>query len=423
MQNFVNAILDGEPLIAPGEEGIHSVELANVILYSSLMDKTIQLPMDSAGLRKEAQRIDCRIHVRRKKWSKSSVTKILPHHSEQIIGAFDDLHRHRRRSGKHNRGPNRGHQDLGWSYLEPRGVEVPGFPKANFHDIPDQAFDLTQCELWQTARIGVYCFGSTIMNWSKNIQDAFELTLAEVKRAIPRMQRLGTKYVRIMSFKPGDEEYRTPTEVFRRVRDVTNMFLDAGLQPVHENCMNYGGMSWQHALELLDRCPGLKWVFDTANPIFNPDRSKSKPWPKQDPWEFWEHVRDHVVHIHVKDATWNPAKNDADYNWPGEGQGRVEDILADAISRGYRRRDLNRTPHGRRIPRQPVQSFLDRGDEQKLRRIRETLGGAFSQGHGRKARVVRLSIHRACWGIVIYLPATCPPSENPWVGGLGTAAF
>jgi predicted dehydrogenase len=32
MQNFVNAILDGEPLIAPGEEGIHSVELANVIL-------------------------------------------------------------------------------------------------------------------------------------------------------------------------------------------------------------------------------------------------------------------------------------------------------------------------------------------------------------------------------------------------------
>jgi predicted dehydrogenase len=49
VQNFVNAILDGEPLIAPGEEGIQSVELANVILYSSLMDKTIQLPMDSAA--------------------------------------------------------------------------------------------------------------------------------------------------------------------------------------------------------------------------------------------------------------------------------------------------------------------------------------------------------------------------------------
>ena len=49
VQNFVNAILDGEPLIAPGEEGIHSVELANVILFSSLLDQTIRMPMDSAA--------------------------------------------------------------------------------------------------------------------------------------------------------------------------------------------------------------------------------------------------------------------------------------------------------------------------------------------------------------------------------------
>ena len=46
-------------------------------------------------------------------------------------------------------------------------------------------------------------------------------------------------------------------------------------------------------------------------------------------------MRDHVAHIHVKDATWNPGKNDADYNWPGDGQGCVRDILADAFQRGY----------------------------------------------------------------------------------------
>lgn len=225
-------------------------------------------------------------------------------------------------------------RELGWKHIEPRGVEVTGFAKANFHDIPDAAFDLAVKQL-EDARLQVYCFGSTVMNWAKKVSDPFDVTLAEVRRAIPRMKRTGAKFIRIMSFKPGDEEFKTPPEVFRRVRDVTNMFLDEGLQPVHENCMNYGGMSWQHALELLDKCPGLKWVFDTANPIFNPDRSKPKPWPRQDAWEFWEHVRDHVVHIHIKDATWNPAKNDADYNWPGEGQGRVRDILADAIARGY----------------------------------------------------------------------------------------
>jgi sugar phosphate isomerase/epimerase len=42
-----------------------------------------------------------------------------------------------------------------------------------------------------------------------------------------------------------------------------------------------------------------------------------------------------VEHIHIKDATWNTDKKDADYNWPGEGQGRVHDILSDALKRGY----------------------------------------------------------------------------------------
>jgi len=49
VQNFVNAILDGEPLIAPGEQGIHSVELANVMVYSSLLGQTMELPMDGAA--------------------------------------------------------------------------------------------------------------------------------------------------------------------------------------------------------------------------------------------------------------------------------------------------------------------------------------------------------------------------------------
>jgi predicted dehydrogenase len=47
IQNFVDAILDGTPLIAPGAEGMGSVELANVLLYSSLIGQSIELPMDS----------------------------------------------------------------------------------------------------------------------------------------------------------------------------------------------------------------------------------------------------------------------------------------------------------------------------------------------------------------------------------------
>jgi len=57
VQNFVNAILNGERLIAPGEEGIHSVELANVILYSSFMEQTVEMPMDSGAYEKKLNQL------------------------------------------------------------------------------------------------------------------------------------------------------------------------------------------------------------------------------------------------------------------------------------------------------------------------------------------------------------------------------
>jgi sugar phosphate isomerase/epimerase len=221
---------------------------------------------------------------------------------------------------------------LGWKHIEARNVEVPGFPKGNLHDIPDAAFDIVVNKLIE-AGVQIYCFGSAIANWGKKIDQPFDLS--EVERAIPRMQRLGTKYIRIMSYAVREDEDQLAPERFRRLREITRRFLDVGIQPVHENCMNYGGMGWPFTLELLENVPGLKLVFDTANPVFNADRSKPKPFPQQDPWEFWSNVKQHVMHIHVKDAIWNPAKKDADYAWPGEGEGAVRKILKDAFATGY----------------------------------------------------------------------------------------
>lgn len=56
-QNFVDAILDGTPLIAPGAEGLHSVELANAMLYSSLTDQTVTLPLDGAAYEAKLQEL------------------------------------------------------------------------------------------------------------------------------------------------------------------------------------------------------------------------------------------------------------------------------------------------------------------------------------------------------------------------------
>lgn len=59
LRNFVAAIREGVPLVAPGEEGIHSLALINAILMSALEDRAVTLPMDSsryARLLKRRQR-------------------------------------------------------------------------------------------------------------------------------------------------------------------------------------------------------------------------------------------------------------------------------------------------------------------------------------------------------------------------------
>ena len=223
-------------------------------------------------------------------------------------------------------------KELGWKHIEARSVKVEGFPKANLHDLDEAALDIVEQKLAQ-AGVKVYALGSTIANWSKKVEDPFDLS--DVERAISRMQRLGIKFVRIMSYAVREGEDQMEEERFRRVREITKRFVDAGLTPVHENCMNYGGMSWRHAQKLLENVPGLKWVFDTGNPVFNDDRSRPAPHPKQNPWEFWTHVKEHVAHIHIKDAIWSPEENDADYTMPGNGDAEVKRILKDAFAGGY----------------------------------------------------------------------------------------
>jgi predicted dehydrogenase len=45
-QNFVNAVLKNEPLIAPGVEGVRGLEIGNAMLLSGLRRKPVDLPID-----------------------------------------------------------------------------------------------------------------------------------------------------------------------------------------------------------------------------------------------------------------------------------------------------------------------------------------------------------------------------------------
>jgi len=221
-------------------------------------------------------------------------------------------------------------KELGWSNIESRNIDG-----VNIHDLDEKAFDVV-CGKLDDAGVKINCFGSAIANWAKSIENPFDEDLAAARRAIPRMKRLGTKMIRIMSYPPLKDrpmEDQMAEERFARLRTLVSMFSDAGIDVLHENCMNYGGQGWKYTLRMLEAVPGLKLVFDTGNPVNTDDRDN--PGKRQSAWDFWQHVKQHVVYIHIKDGV--PGKGDkrTDWCWCGEGDGDVERIVRDALAGGY----------------------------------------------------------------------------------------
>ena len=245
-------------------------------------------------------------------------------------------------------------QELGWQYISARGIDG-----KNMHDLSDSEFDTARGQL-EDAGIRIAEFGSLIGSWSKNIKSDFALTLDEVDRAIPRMQQLGTNIVRVMSYAQqpwGENQYEQ--ERFRRLRAITARFSQAGITTAHENCMNWGGFSSGHTLRLIEEVPGLKLIFDTGNPVFQRDRSSAlqdgqrtsiasassaaaegsqgKPTESwQDAWQFYQAVREHIIHIHIKDCR-NPVNDnqEPEYVFPGQGQAYIPAIIDDLKKSDY----------------------------------------------------------------------------------------
>lgn len=223
---------------------------------------------------------------------------------------------------------------LGWENIESRSVNG-----KNIHDISDEEFDYVYGKL-QDSGVKINCFGSAIANWAKEITDPFDSSLEEAKRAIPRMKKLGTKLIRVMSFhamydKPGTKEAQMFDERVRRMKILKQMFDDEGIEMLHENCMNYGGMGWEYTLDLVEAIPGLKLIFDTGNPVFLRDYMQKDKNVKQDAWEFYKHVKDHIVYVHIKDGYFDEKAGKQMFTYPNIGNGYVKEILTDLIKDGF----------------------------------------------------------------------------------------
>lgn len=224
---------------------------------------------------------------------------------------------------------------LGWDYISLRMIDG-----TNIHDLSEAQFE-SVCEALAEANIKVAEFGTMIGSWAKTIHSDWDLTLAEIERCIPKMQKLNVKYARIMSYAQctwGEEQFEK--ERFKRLREITSRFKDAGLESLHENCMNWGGFSADHTLRLLEKVPDLRLVFDTGNPVFERDRSQPQPsqsdhFPWQDALSFYNKVKHAIAHVHVKDGIMHNEEGEPEYTFAGEGQGHTKAIMADLMANNY----------------------------------------------------------------------------------------
>lgn len=231
-------------------------------------------------------------------------------------------------------------KQLGWNYIELRAIDG-----ENINYISEAKFDEVVEKLKQSS-IRVNCIASSIANWNKDPRkdEDFEKSFDELKRAIPRMQRLGTNMIRGMSFALLEDSYNDEDLeklIFKKLKILVEICQDAGIFYLHENCMNHFSQSYEHMKRLIDRInsPAFKILFDTGNPPITDNRMGQNPFRKQDSWEVYCYLKECIYHVHIKDCKFIRERDDvfpeAKYTLPGEGDGNVRRIVKDLLRRGY----------------------------------------------------------------------------------------
>ncbi|MBN1675394.1 MAG: sugar phosphate isomerase/epimerase [Kiritimatiellae bacterium] len=211
------------------------------------------------------------------------------------------------------------HKELGWDMIELRQVD-----NTNVTELTDKEFDKVYAALTE-AGIKVPSFASPLCNWARPITTDFSVDVEELKRAIPRMQRLGAKTIRIMSYTNVKENPWSQAdwkkEVVRRIKELARMAGDGGITLAHENCHGWAGQSPDTMVELIKSVdsPHLKLLLDTGN--FSGKRGES--------WAMYEKIRPHIAYVHMKD------RNEEKATFPGEGNSEVKRIAKALIDSGY----------------------------------------------------------------------------------------
>jgi sugar phosphate isomerase/epimerase len=214
------------------------------------------------------------------------------------------------------------HKELGWEYMELRNIDG-----ENLTMVSDTKSDEIYGKVTESG-LKVSCFSSAIANWATEISGDFKKDVDELKRAIPRMHRFQTKYIRVMSWPNNKENPLTDegwkSEAIRRMKELSKMAEDAGIILAHENCNGWGGLGAENMIRLYEgvNSPAFKLLYDTGNVVAH---------KTGDPWKFYLRLKPLIEYVHIKDYRSGGEKA----TYPGEGDAKVKDVLADLKKSGY----------------------------------------------------------------------------------------
>lgn len=165
------------------------------------------------------------------------------------------------------------------------------------------------------------------------IDEPFEPHLEKFGRAIELCRVFGTPNIRIFSYYPpqGSEwndvaaAYRQ--EVMDRMAEKCRRAEKAHVRLLHENEHRIYGDSPDRVVDVMSTILGqfksspLVAVYDPANYVYC----------GYDPIEGWERSKQWTGHFHIKD--WKAGAPHG--SLPGEGEGQIPKVIADAVKRGY----------------------------------------------------------------------------------------
>ena len=159
------------------------------------------------------------------------------------------------------------------------------------------------------------------------VDEPFGPHLEKFQRAIHLCKVFGTPNIRIFSYYPPENFTGdwTPfrTEVLNRMRTKAEIAEKNGVTLFHENEHRIYGDSPERVADLFTsvKSPCFKAAYDPANFVYC----------GYDPLKGWEVSKPYTAHFHIKD--WKKGAQHGSI--PGEGEGQIPTVIADAVKMGY----------------------------------------------------------------------------------------